>query len=447
MRQRLRTAAFVLAFLMGTIPMSPASAAPPVDPGWVAADMRFRAEMGFRSDEAHVRDMVAAAVAAGDPPGHALSPAERAEMDRRFALQGALDPLEAAAEAIPGFAGHWIDQRAGGVVTVAFNGQAAMHRPALEALLPAGGELRVIDVPHPLADLERVTERLDRDRDALQRDGIEIVHYGVDQSENLVHIGVVDPQPAEIDTLISRYGDMLKVVPANPATTACTGRESCMGPPLRGGISGAPPGTAYENRCSIAFLIHYGSDVQWLTAGHCAKTTGVKWYHAGNSSWGIGTIKATCWPGCQWSDAARAGNISDTYASNKVYLTTTLTYSVIGRQFYNADDEGDITCINARRAGYRCGEILRFGRMNFPADGVWYDQQRFASYTHWYGDSGGAVHSYPLSNYRVEAYGVHSGCTALDANKMCVGESVYSHIDRVLYELGGSICASYAPCP
>lgn len=453
-----RATIVAFAIMLATAPFSSLRAdANTVDPARLRAEMRFRQELGFRADEAFVREMIAAMPVIEGPA--ALTPAEEAELNRRASMQEEMDALEKHAESLPAFAGHWIDQRAGGVITVAFNGGSQDRVADLQPLVPANAALKVIDVPHSLDELRALEEQIHEDLPVLKRQGIEVVHWGVDVSENRVKVGIVGLNDSVEKALRERYGDRFVLLPANPSTTGCTGRETCIGPPLRGGISGAPAGTSYRNRCSIAFLIHYGSATQWLTAGHCAQTEAAGrgctnypvwcWYQGANASWAIGRIFKTCWPGCLRSDSARAGNISSTYASYRVYLTPSSTGSITGSQYKDGDDEGDITCINARRVtssvGYFCGTIDHIGRMTYG--NVYFEDQRFATYDHMYGDSGGAVHSYS-TNKTFLAYGVHSGCTNLGSDDVCYGLSVYSHIYWVLYELGGgSVCSTWDPCP
>lgn len=283
-------------------------------------------------------------------------------------------------------------------------------------------------------------------------------------SSNRVVVGVPESAGAA-EELRLRYGDAVLAVLGNPEPTACSGRESCIGPPLRGGISGSPKGTTYRNRCSIAFLIHYYSSVQWLTAGHCAKVVAPAgappcpstnppaycWYHAGNGSWAIGQIKKTCWPQCLRSDSARGGNISPTYASNKLYGNHLGEMrNVGGVQSPSSEVEGQIVCLNARRVSgsYRCGYWDHKGRWDYPG-GVYFEDMRFATYGHMYGDSGGAVKSGPRPTNDFVAYGVHSGCTNLGSDDVCYGLSIYSHISRVTQELGPgvTVCTTANPCP
>lgn len=423
-----------------------------------AESVAFRQNFGLAADPATVRAVN------GDPANRRaefpvpLAPAEFAEMSRRIAMEDQMAALEVASEKLPGFAGHWIDQPAGGVIRIAFVGGAERHRPALAALVPPGAQLALVDVKYTLADLEGVDARIRSDVDALIAQGINVGHYYVDVTRNKVVVGVRNPGDAVDAALTALYGDVVVTEISNPAPTGCTSRENCIGPPLRAGISGAPAGTALAYRCSIAFLVHKNAATQWLTAGHCAQTVAPSttspcpasycWYHAGNSSWGIGKIYGTCWPSCNYSDAARAGNINTTYASHKVYQSGNANgVSVTVQQGYNADDIGDYVCLNARKAeAWRCGYIQSIATMCYEGDPctLWFLEQRFANYASQYGDSGGAVHSAIITS-GVRAYGVHSGCTNL-VNGVCQGYGVYSHIYRIGQELGVSVCTVTNPC-
>jgi hypothetical protein len=444
-----RLTVLVVAFLVLSLSPGSQATAAEVDALRLQDELDFRRDFGLNADETYVRQLMANPQAYSHWPV-ALTRDEIAEMDRRFAMEEQMTPLEDLAERLPNFAGHWIDQPRGGIITVAFTSGADDHRQALLSLVPPGAQLELINVRFSLAELNAVYERIAKASDELRSQGIQIAHLGVDVSENRVKVGVVALDAGAESTLRARYGDAIVTVYANPTPTACTGKETCIGPPLRGGISGAPAGTTYRNRCSIAFMVHYSNLWQWLTAGHCAKTTGVVWHQGANAAWPIGTIKATCWPQCNYSDAARAGNLSATYASTKVWLNNLGQMRNIGAsQGLNGDDEGDMTCLNARRseASARCGFIDHIGRIDYPG-GVYFLEMRFATYASMYGDSGGAVHSPVRSpNYDYMAYGVQSGCTNLGSDDVCYGFGVYSHIYRVTQELQVTVCTTASPCP
>jgi hypothetical protein len=415
-------------------------------------ELRFRRDFGLNTDEGTVRALMAQPSAYTTYPV-ALTPDERAEMDRRIAMESQMTPLEDASERMPAFAGHWIDQPAGGIIVVAFANDAEKREAELRPLVPPGAELQVRNVDYTVAELEAVRLRIANDLSKLSQAGIGVRLLYTDLPSNRVVIGLADPNSIVTARLNVLYGDGISTTTSNPVLTACTARENCYGPPLRAGISGAPVGTLINNRCSIAFLVKQSANVQWLTAGHCAQTIGTVWYHAANGSWPIGDIKATCWPQCNYSDAARGGNINSIYASRKVYSTgVPAGYQVSSAQGYNGDNNGNYVCLNARKAElWRCGYIQNDNAyvcyQGNPCT-IWFWEQRLASYASMYGDSGGAVHSNLLAPQytSVTALGVHSGCTNLQGLN-CVGNGIYSHIYRVAQELGVVVCSAFNPCP
>lgn len=420
--------------------------APPDDR--FAVEMKFRQDFGLNSDPAAVMALMSDRTAYDENFPVALTPAERTEMERRIAMEAQMAPLEAVAEMLPGFAGHWIDQPAGGVIKVALVDASRAARAALEPVVPAGASLEIVPARHDLSTLAELQGEVWLQADALHAEGHQVVLIYVDLPTNTVRVGVTGDRDAALAALQARYGEAISVENAQPVTTACTDRYNCAGPPLRGGIS-APSNASFP--CSLAFLIKKLSTVGWLTAGHCATTIGAVWYHAGIQ---IGTIRATCWPSCQYSDAARAGELNATYSSNRVYLSGNATGRyVTGSQALNADNRGDYTCLNARRSeSWRCGYIendnayVCYQYNQYGNCTIWYTEQRLASFPNANGDSGGAVHS-AYTGRGVVAYGVESGCTYMPNGDTCSGYGIYSHIARVLSELGGwSVCSSVTPC-
>lgn len=424
------------------------------DPAW-QAEIQFREAMGLSTDPVLIANTMV------DPSadrlyGVALTLEERAEIDRRVKIQASLDPLTKRATELDGFGGLWIDQRAGGVINVGVTVSAKEAAAALEPLLPPGAELRVTTVLRTLAALEDVANRIGDDLVTLSAQGIAVGHLYVDVPGNGVVVGLLETSADALQALKVRYGDFVATEASAPEATSCTGRETCPGPPRRAGISGGPAGTSLHGRCTIAFLVHYGQYIQWLTAGHCAKTVGVAWYHAGNTSWPMGTIKATCWPQCQSAEAARGGNLSVENGEWQLVYGDGGTgglVTVIDEIGLNSDHIGDFVCLNARMAeAWRCGTLHSIGTFNYGG-GVYHTNMRFATYADRFGDSGGPVHSaVHTTNDRtgVTALGIQSGCTYL-VNEICRidlgGYSVYSHLGWIRAELGVTTCTELSPCP
>lgn len=444
--------------LVGAVGVQPTSAADDAATTELANELRFRRDFGLNAEAPYVKSVMADSSAYSDRYPVALTPAERQEMDRRIAMEDEMAALEQYARAQPSYGGHWIDQPAGGTIVVAFAGDADLHAPAVGALAPPGADVNTVNVARTFSDLEALDERIWDEVRGLQEGGILVRHWEVDVRANRVLVGVEGLTDAATAELQVRYGDGLSAVESRNPTftshTGCTSRTNCYGPPIRAGISG---GGWQAYPCSIAFLIHAGSNVGWLTAGHCAQSTGVVWYHNGGS---IGTIRATCWPQCTFSDAARAGELNSTYSSYHVYNGQHSMVAVTASQALNADDIGDYTCLNARRTeAWRCGYIDAIGTVCYEYDQfgnctLWFDEQRYATYSAYSGDSGGAVHS-AIITYGVRAYGVQSGCEDLDGGNCEPGHSdgraIYSHIARVISEIGQgtavSVCTASAPCP
>jgi streptogrisin C len=411
-------------------------------------EMKFRQDFGLNADPDTVRALMANQAAYDGNFPVALAPHERAEMERRIAMEAQMAPLERLAERLPGFAGLWIDQPGGGVIKLALVGGNATDRAALQALVPRGARFEILAARYPLADLQALQRRIKDDADEIHASGHRIGLLYVHLQSNSVRVGVASDQDDALKAIQARYGDAISVEIADPVPTGCTDRSHCQGPPLRAGIA-APTNATVP--CSIAFLIRKFGTVGWLTAGHCAPTVGAVWFHDGI---GIGTIRATCWPHCQHSDAARAGELNTTFSGNRVYLSGNAAGRLVtSSQALNGDNYGNYTCLNARRAeAWRCGYIQSdnaYVCYAYDQNGnctIWFTEMRLASFANAYGDSGGAVHS-GFTGRGVVAYGVESGCTSMPNGDTCAGLGIYSHIANAISELGGwSICSAVTPC-
>src|SRR5688572_11039851 len=167
----------------------------------------------------------------------ALTGPERAEMQRRIAMEAQMAPLERHAQSLPGFAGHWIDQPAGGVIKVALVGGTDADRAALQALVPPVARLEIVAARYLLSDLRALQRRVRDDADEFHAQGHRIGLLYVHLQSNSVRVGVSGDQEAALKAIQARYGDAISVEIADPVPSGCTDRYHCQGPPLRAGIA------------------------------------------------------------------------------------------------------------------------------------------------------------------------------------------------------------------
>ena len=415
-----------------------------------ASEVAFRRDFGLATDAEFVKTLMANPAAYEGGLGVALSPDELRDIQQRVVVQSDIERARAFAEAQASFAGIWIDQKRGGVLMVAFAGEAAKHRPGVESRAPAGATVEVIDVEHSWAELSETLELVTRERMALKRDGIWIRELGIDPEPNRVELKLEEFTEAAAQQLHARYGDVIVVEQSgHPTFTACTDRYNCIGPPVRAGIA------TQSNGCSLGFLVKVSGAPGrgWLTASHppCGNV-GQLVSHDGVA---IGNIRASCWDPCLRSDASLGGWLNATYSSYRVYRTPASNTQV---NLVQSSLKGWTVCLNGRRqpndTGWRCGVVNEINRVDY-GDHFFLDQ-RYATFHAYTGDSGGAIHS-SLINSRVNAYGIQSGCEDLDGGGCEPGHSdgrgIFSDINFVTAELttqwgaNVSVCRVANPCP
>jgi len=358
---------------------------------------------------------------------------------------------------LPSFAGLWLDQRRGGVITVAFAaGHAAANRAAIESAAPAGSTVEVIDVKYSWAELEQTLELVERDRLALKEEGLWIRELGIDPRPNRVEVAIGELTDDAVKQLHTRFGDAIVVEQSgNPTFTACTDRYNCIGPPVRAGIATSPG-------CSLAFQVKVtgAPGTGWLTASHPPLRQPGKGHLPRRR--GDRNDRASCWDPCLRADASLGGWLNSTYDSDWVYVQPTIAARVEVMQSSTGDYIGQTTCLNgARQTGslpFRCGVLDEIRRVDY-GDHYFLDQ-RYATFHAYVGDSGGAVHSPRYGTYGyVAAYGVQSGCENLDGSSDgcqpgdADGRSIYSHVAWAtsnlsqIYGASITVCPVSVPCP
>lgn len=399
--------------------------------------LRFRTEMGFPTDLAHITAVSRDAASLWDY-GVALTPEEKAEIDRRIAIEAKTGPLSQFLHSVPAYAGGYTDQAGGHVFVIGFATDPLEFEPRIVDLLPAGAEYRLRQVQHPLGKLRELQDRITEDRDTLAKLGVDVNTIIVDEVNNQVEVGIAKLEDGAVATLEERYGkDVLRAFQSGGGQTThdgCYSRSHCYGPPMRAGISVDVVG------CSLAFVVNQNGRRRILTAGHnpCGSFAGNATHH-GNP---FGSILSRSWFGGdtdETADAATIGNLTIAQDDNLVYRTATQTDAIQVVQAEDSETYSNFVCLSARMvATIRCGtRVARFVTICFDEGCL--REQREATYSIYKGDSGGAVY-----NGGSVAIGVQSSCIDRTGNSACeegdtADNALYSHILNVFSELGGNM--------
>ncbi|MGN9766104.1 trypsin-like serine protease [Micromonospora sp. SD12] len=222
-----------------------------------------------------LRARPAAEVAAGSPASVSyLRDRYRVDADeaaRRLALQELSAPLAArlATEFPAAYGGMWLDQAAGGVLTVA----ATSVEPVRAALagMPDAARVRVVPVRHPLRQLTEAATRLATTLDATA--GADVL---VDERANEVvvltgdRIATDDPRLAGALRAAGVPARAQARIAGTVVQKACDPRD-CAQAPMRGGIRlDVPRDDDTVGGCTTGFNVVAGlRDPYVLTAGHC----------------------------------------------------------------------------------------------------------------------------------------------------------------------------------
>lgn len=403
-----RLSAVSLALLTALALQTPARAAEPSDE--LTPAMAFRAAFGLATDVNTVRAIVADAGADRTAFGVALTRDEVAALEARLAVQAKLDDLRAYGlrdDQKATWGGGYIDQANGGVLYLGFTDDPARHANDISQLAPDDIDIRTRQVAHSEVQLDELIAQVGSDLSRFDRLGVRLTSVGKDLVNNRVEIAITPLTDDAAGALRAAFGaDRVAVIQGRPAQlTACSSRDNCIGPPLRGGIS-----TTYG--CTVGFMIFEDARYRWLTAGHCTYQN-TNWYHSPNF-YSIGTTRDHSWYDLSQADAGSVGNISAAYMSNRVYYTASSWFGMYSAQGYNGDWEGQAICQSGRRSGYQCGTITDTNiTVPYCDDNgqncVRMTQQRQANYFIQVGDSGAPVINRNNTN---QAIGVQSGMDA-----------------------------------
>lgn len=431
LRRTTLTGFTVLILLMPTFPATAFTADPVEGTSSAAATraeanaIRFRETFGFQSGLAFVRAAAEEQSRYSNMDyGVPLDTAEVAELNRRAAIQEAIDPMVEKVATNDTFAGVYLDQKAGGVPVFMFTADLSERTEGLSRIVPAEFGFRTRLAARTYEELTRLNDRIESTWEQLKAEGIDIVSAGIRTDLNVIEIGVHGLTQATSERIEDEFGPGIVVVEDHVAhADACLSVSNCR--PIKGGLKITRPGGAY---CTSGFVVKTlnTSEIMLLTAGHCLDRWGgfeAVWSHSVNTDQSpnsFGIANRDTWV----NGSTKNGDVGliDIYthevpATKNQIRTTGTTLKAVGG-WDSAQFLGDQTCRVGATWGLDCGQInLVDVTRDSEVDnwGIMHVQHvNRVSFDSTGGDSGGSM--YFNSGSVVIAQGTHVHSSDDDAN-------------------------------
>lgn len=316
--------------------------------------------------------------------GIPLTDSEEKAISQRLSLQPSIAQYAQQLNQLPGFAGLYVDQAAGGRIELLFAGLDQQVVVNALAAKPPGTITDVRQVSYSLRYLQAVQTRMASDWPRLDAQGFAISGIGIDIAHNRVSVGLNTVTADFAEALTSSYGPAIEVLQEpGPEPFSCVSRSNCANPlkaalQIYNATRGIP--------CASGFVASdgFGGDAYLITAGHCLYGS---FTHNGS---GIGQVIEDSY--YNWSQAdAEVINISDTQRSNEIYQSPTSVLHITARQSYLGDYVGEAVCISSYYYGNNCGTITD-NEYDAHYSGLYFQDQRRANYLAHGGDSGGPIY-------------------------------------------------------
>lgn len=449
------------------------------------SELGFRSSMGLQADASYVRVLhqlyIAHAPGAVYAYGGVFTTAEYETLAFRQQLTEFISPQPAYAPGIAhttrsdtfyryieansgSFGGLYIDQQAGGIVTVLFTSDVNRHRQALETLFPYTGHLRVLQVAHTYASLLATTHQIAADADSLRARGVQLSTWGPDVQANVVRIGLSTLSPSSAALLRHLYAAAPLEFTTAPIAKI-TGTQDELSPPMKGGLGIWE--TENDAGCTASFPLVGPSwpggagNTYWSTAGHCGPPDDL-WnqgpqppnIQAGHT---IGNALYDTF-GSEWSNGSQTQNDAAAINDNSTDMTKNIVLSdyscgflctgVNERVLHGMEQipqPGESTCMSgAYSGGEHCSTIISIDncvtytglqKEGFPNDTAQVCNVAFANLNSTFGDSGSPIYQ-PESTGTSMAQGILNGCFT-NPDGSCSAESLFTQIAEALTNLGG----------
>jgi len=224
-------------------------------------------------------------------------------------------------QSLPTYAGAYVVPSESGRLVVLLTGRDGASDAQVGQLAPDDiRSVSIVEAKHSLADLKQAADEAWVKWPGLS--STKLLEVAVDEAENGLTIGVSTMDAAKAQEGASALAERLGV-PIALSTVApeldlsCSSRTSCF-TPMKSGIRIDNDVSGGALRCTMGFHVRAGTDVQFLTAGHCGYNAPSDWWHVGYGF--IGFVTATQYPSGA-RDVMRVG-MADVQRSNDIYASS-----------------------------------------------------------------------------------------------------------------------------
>lgn len=415
-------------------------------PQQLSYEQAFRQQYGLRADLPYIRSLHALSAHALSAHqtvvgyGVLLTPQEAAELSYRQQLAEVITPghpfyayLEANSA---DFAGEFIDQPSGGIVTVLFAKSVEAHRSALVRLFPDAARLRVASARYTWNQLLGWSAAVAAATPRLRAAGVPLISSGPDVRTNSVSVGLVTVSSSAENSVRAAFPGIPLNFTAAPVVRP-TGTTAAVAPPMDAG-EGIWETENGGDGCTSGFALD-GPNGTWgnlymLTAGHCGPSgdlwiqgpqpgSGDSHYIVGpetraqfGNEWGDGTTNDASVINVEMQGDVQPDILISTYSCG--FLCTGYNIRIVHGQESNWGVVGETACQSgAYSGGEHCGTIQQidfcYTYTNLQSEGFPNNSAQVCNLSSGYlnsisGDSGSPVYQ-PQTSGTSMAQGVMSG--------------------------------------
>jgi hypothetical protein len=225
--------------------------------------------------------------------GMPLSLAEQQQLSRQYNAQDELNATQDAITKAAGesFAGLWIDQTRGGLVSLGLTGSASASAVAalkalMESAVPSASNIAIAPAEFAYSELQASYDALSGALESSMSAPSVINGVGINQASNRVVVAVNGELSNEVKAWVAARTPLSHVQLVSTPPSTFKNRLTNY-PPEKAGLGIKPQGNPNPFECTSGFYGHIGGQSFVLTAGHCAGVGTGNWQVGASSPMGV----------------------------------------------------------------------------------------------------------------------------------------------------------------